>query len=136
MSSAFASLDIAKTGMGFAHYWEETIAHNISNINTYTRTSEKPFRARMVVATPIDTNSASGGGVAVGGILEQAGDAPLLNSPGSPLADANGYVQGTVDDLAGQMSDLILAARAYQANISVQREARESLEAATSLGRA
>jgi flagellar basal-body rod protein FlgC len=136
MSGAFSSLDIAKTGMGFAHYWEETIAHNIANVNTFTRAGDKPFRARMVVAQPIDTNSASGGGVAVGQILEETGNAPLSYAPENPLANADGYIQGAVDDLAGQMSDLILAARAYQANITVQREAREGLEAATSLGRA
>jgi flagellar basal-body rod protein FlgC len=132
----FSSLDIAKTGMGFAHYWEETIAHNIANINTTTRTSDQPFRARMVVAQPIDPSAASGGGVAVGAILQQQGDAPLEFAPDNPLANADGYVQGAVDDLSGQMSDLILAARAYQANITMQKEARESLESATTLGKA
>ena len=130
----FSSIDIASTGMGFARYWSETVSHNIANINTVS-TFDKPFRARMVVAQPIDPSSATGGGVAVAQVNEQAGDPAKLYQPDSPLANADGYVAAPVDDLAGQMSDLILASRMYQANISVHKEAREALESATTLGK-
>jgi flagellar basal-body rod protein FlgC len=130
----FSSIDIALTGMGFARYWSETVAHNIANINTVGKIDE-PFRARMVVAQPIDPSSATGGGVAVGAVYSQQGDPAMLYQPDSPLANADGYVSAPVDDLAGQMSDLILSSRMYQANISVHKEAREALESATSLGR-
>lgn len=134
MSGPFTSLDIALTGMGFAHYWQETVSHNIANINTVS-TFDKPFRARMVVAQPIDPSSASGGGVAVAEVLEQGGDPTPLFQPDSPLANADGFVAGPVVDLAGQMSDLILSSRMYQANISVHKEARDALEAAANLGK-
>ena len=130
----FSSIDIASTGMGFARYWSETVSHNIANINTVS-TFDKPFRARMVVAQPIDPSAATGGGVAVARVTEQTGDPAMLYQPDSPLANADGYVAAPVDDLAGQMSDLILASRMYQANISVHKEAREALESATTLGR-
>ena len=130
----FSSIDIAATGMGFARYWQETISHNIANINTVGKVGE-PFRARLVVAQPIDPSAATGGGVAVAAVSNQTGDAPMLFQPDSPLANADGYVAGPVDDLAGQMSDLILASRMYQANISVHKEAREALESATTLGK-
>ena len=55
--------------------------------------------------------------------------------PDNPLADDKGYVQGAVVDLAGQMGDLILASRSYQANMSVFKEARDALQVATTLGR-
>ncbi len=134
MSGPFDSIEIALTGMGFAHYWQETVAHNIANINTIS-TKDNPFRARLVVAKPIDPSAPSGGGVAVAQVYNQAGDAPMYNDPENPLADEKGYVAGPVVDLAGQMSDLILASRMYQANITVHKEAREALESATGLGR-
>lgn len=135
MSNPFAAIDIASTGMGFSKMWTETLAHNIANVNTTTPTSGEPFRARMLVAQPLDPSGPTGGGVAIGQVVLQQGDAPMLYQPDSPLANADGYVQGAVDDLAGQMSDLVLASRSYQANITVHREAREAYEAATSLGR-
>ena len=131
----FASLDIARTGLGFDKYWMDTVAHNIANVNTTTTPGQEPFRARMVVAMPIDTNSSQGGGVGVSAVLDQAGDAPLVYDPDNPIADEQGYVQGPVVDLAGQLGDLILASRSYQANMSVFKESRDSLQVATTLGR-
>ena len=136
MSGAFAPLDIARTGMGFNQFWMDSISHNVANVNTMTPTSGEPFRARMVIAQPLDPNGANGGGVSVGDVVDQPGDAPLAYDPQNPMADANGYVQGAVDDLGGQLSDMILASRSYQANITVHKEAREALEAATTLGKA
>jgi flagellar basal-body rod protein FlgC len=40
-----------------------------------------------------------------------------------------------VVDLAAQMSDLILATRAYQANLSVIKSGREAYESALKIGR-
>jgi len=131
----FASIDIARSGLGFNKYWLDTVAHNIANVNTTTTPGQQPFRARMVVAMPINTDSTQGGGVYVGDVLDQAGDPPLVYDPTNPQADQQGYVQGAVDDLAGQLGDLILASRSYQANMTVFKESRESLQVATTLGR-
>ena len=136
MSGSFAPLDIARSGMGFNQYWMDMVSHNVANVNTMTATSGAPFRARMVVAQPLDPNGANGGGVAVGAVVDMAGDAPIAYDPQNPLADVDGNVQGAVDDLSGQLSDMILASRSYQANITVHKEAREALEAATTLGKA
>ena len=60
----------------------------------------------------------------------------MLYAPDNPLANEDGYVAAPVVDLAGQMSDMILASRMYQANIAVLKDSREALESATNLGRA
>ena len=131
----FAGIDIAHTGLGFNKYWLDTIAHNIANVNTTTTPGQEPFRARMVSAMPLPTNTSEGGGVAVADVLNDGGDPALTYDPDNPLADAQGYVQGAVVDLAGEMGDLILASRSYQANMSVFKEARDSLQVTTTLGR-
>lgn len=136
MSSAFASLDIARTGLGFHKFWMDTVAHNVANANTMANPEEEPFRARMVVAVALDpASSPTGGGVAVADVLEQEGDPALVYDPENPLADEGGYVAAPVVDLAGQLSDMILASRTYQANLTLHREARTMLETATSIGR-
>ncbi|MEY2552465.1 MAG: flagellar basal-body rod protein FlgC [Ilumatobacteraceae bacterium] len=131
----FASIDISNSGLGFNKYWLDTIAHDIANVNTTTAPGHQPFRSRMVTAMPLPTDTAEGGGVAVAGVVDQAGDPAMMYQPDSPLADAQGYVQGAVVDLPGQMGDLILASRSYQANLSVFKEARDALQVATTLGR-
>lgn len=135
MSGSFSSIDIARSGLGFNKFWMDTIAHNISNINTMTNPGQEPFRALMVVAMPISQNSGAGGGVTVSQVVAQQGDPALTVDPDNPLADANGNVAAPVVDLGSQMGDLIMASRSYQANMSVFKEARQSLEAASSLGR-
>jgi flagellar basal-body rod protein FlgC len=135
MSAPFSSIDIARSGLGFNKFWMDTIAHNISNINTMSNPGQEPFRALMVVAMPISQNSRAGGGVAVSQVVAQEGEPALTVDPDNPLADANGNVAAPVVDLGSQMGDLIMASRSYQANMSVFKEARQSLEAATSLGR-
>lgn len=131
----FAGIDVSRTGLGFNKYWLDTIAHNIANLNTTTTPGQDPFRARMVIAVPISPDSSFGGGVQVGAVVDQAGDPALTYSPENPLADEDGNVQQPVIDLAGQMGDMVLASRTYQANMSAYKEAREALETTTTLGR-
>jgi flagellar basal-body rod protein FlgC len=89
----------------------------------------------MVVAMPLSADSPTGGGVYVSAVLEQGGDPVLVDDPDHPLADDAGYVAEAVVDLPGQMGDLIVASRAYQANMSVFSQSRDALETATTLGR-
>ncbi len=131
----FASIDVSNTGLGFNKYWLDTIAHNIANVNTTVTAGQAPFRARMVVAMELPTDTSAGGGVEVADVLDQAGDPALVYDPQNPTANAQGYIASPVVDLAGQMGDLILASRSYQANMSVFKESRDALETATTMGK-
>ena len=131
----FASIDIANSGLGYNKYWLDTIAHNIANVNTETAPGQEPFRARMVIAMPLPTDTSLGGGVSISQIVDQAGDPAMIFDPDNPLADAEGHMQAPVVDLAGELGDLILASRTYQANMTVFKESREALQTATTLGR-
>ncbi|MEZ5218314.1 MAG: flagellar basal body rod C-terminal domain-containing protein [Ilumatobacteraceae bacterium] len=131
----FAGIDVSRTGLGFDKYWLDTIAHNVANLNTVTAPGQEPFRARMVHAMPIDPDTSFGGGVYVSAVTNDPTDVPLYYDPDNVLADENGNVQGAVVDLSGQLGDMILASRSYQSNMSIFKDAREALEAATGLGR-
>jgi flagellar basal-body rod protein FlgC len=131
----FAGIDVANTGLGFNKYWLDTVAHNIANANTTTAAGQEPFRARMVVAMPLDPASTQGGGVYVGDVVDSDGEPSMIYDPDNPLADGEGYVQGPVVDMSVQMGDLILASRSYQMNMTVFKEARDALEVTTTMGR-
>ncbi len=59
----------------------------------------------------------------------------LAYDPNNPLADEDGMVRMPDIDLGQQMSSLIMAQRAYQANAAVVDRARESYLAALQIGR-
>lgn len=132
--STFGSLDIAASGLGVSKFWMDTIGHNLANVNTVRAADEEPFRAQLVVAQENRTALGVGRGASVAAVVRQEGDAPLTFDPDHPLADEDGYVAGPVVDMAGQMTDLIVASRSYQMNLEVLRDAREAYEAALRLG--
>lgn len=134
--STFSSMDIGRTGLGFSRYWMDTIAHNVANVNTVTNPDDEPFRARFVVAAPNgDQITDTGSGVHVEDLVDAVGDAPLVHAPDHPLANEDGYVAGALVDLGGQLADLMLAQRTFQANVRTIQGAKEAYEAALRIGR-
>lgn len=133
--STFSAIDVGRTGVGFSRYWMDTIAHNLANTNTVREGDEEPFRARLVVARTLGAQiTPAGSGVAVGGLVEDGTEATRVHDPNNPLADAEGYVTMPVMDMAGQMTDLIIANRTYQANLKSIETGREAYQAALRLG--
>jgi flagellar basal-body rod protein FlgC len=94
-------------------------------------TSGTAFQQRYVIAQP----AADGNGVQVGGIVLGSAAGRLVYEPQHPLADAQGYVRYPDIDLGSQMSQLIMAQRGYQANLSVVDRAKDAYQAALQLGR-
>ena len=134
--TTFSSMQIGRTGAGFAHHWLDAIAHNMANLETRTTPGEEPFRAIQLVARPHAGGpfSESGSGVYVAAQVEREGDAALVHDPDSPLADEDGYVQLAHVDMGGQMTDLLIAQRSYQANLKTVESAREAYQSALRLG--
>ena len=50
--------------------------------------------------------------------------------PGNPLANAKGYIRSPDVDVAQNMTDLIIAQRAYQLNLAVVDRASQSYQQA------
>jgi flagellar basal-body rod protein FlgC len=134
--STFSAMQIGRTGVGFAHHWIDTIAHNMANVETRTAPGTEPFRAVQLVARTHAGGpfAATGSGVYVAAQVEADGDAPMAYDPAHALADEAGYVQLPLVDLGGQMTDLLIAQRAYQANLRTVESAREAYQSALRLG--
>lgn len=127
----FDAIGIAGTALGVNRRWLDAISDNIANANTPTRTSEAAFRARYIAVEAGEGNS----GVYVTGAVFGDPEGRMVYEPTNPIADENGYVRYPDIDMAGQMSSLIIAQRAYQANAAVVDRARTTYEAALQIGR-
>jgi flagellar basal-body rod protein FlgC len=76
-----------------------------------------------------------GNGAQVGGLAYGSAEGILAFEPDNPLADSEGYVRRPDIDLGSQMAQMIMAQRAYQANLSMVDRARDSYQAAINLGK-
>ena len=133
--SAFGVLDIGSTGANVHGQWLQVIAHNLANVNTINPPDEEPFRQILLHAQEANDDGGIGEGVRSYQLIEWDADPVMTYDPDHPLADDEGYVTRPAVDVAGQMSDLIVASRAYQMNLEVVRSSREAYEAALQIGR-
>ena len=126
----FTAFDINATGMTAERYRMDIIAENVANAET-TRTEDgTPYRRTVVVFE--ETNSLhtpfrkilqkeneryTGSGVKVTGVYEdQWTEGNMVYDPSHPDADENGYVTYPNVSIVTEMTNLIDASRAYQAN--------------------
>jgi flagellar basal-body rod protein FlgC len=136
MSGPFASLSVPASGITVMKTWIDAISDNVANANTVHRTSEQAFQSRYVVAQSVPgPTDGVGNGVRVGGVELSSGDGVVTYDPSNPLADANGLVRRPNVDLVEQMTNLIIAQRAYSANVTVFERARDSYLRALEIGK-
>ena len=129
--STFNAIGVASTGVTVYRKWLDAVSDNIANIDNVSRTNEKAFQARYVVAQ----EAADGNGAQVGGVAFGSEQGILTYDPENPLADSQGYVRRPDIDLGGQMAQMMMAQRAYQANLAVVDRAKDSYTAAINLGK-
>ena len=130
MFSAFA---VAGTGLRATRKWLDAVSDNIANINDVAPTSGRAFQARMVVAQA--ENYGSAGGVRVTGAAFGDPQGRVVYQPDHPLADEGGYVRVPDIDLGDQMTQMMIAQRGYQANLSVVKTAQDAYASALQLGK-
>ncbi len=126
---AFDTLRIASSSLGVHQTWLDALANNISNVNTIKRTSEDAFQAQ----TPI-VRASAGGGVEIAGMALSDANGRVVSDPGNPLADADGNVRAPEDDLATQMTQLVMAQRGFQASVQVTKDAQDTYRSALEIG--
>lgn len=131
--SMFGAIHTAGSGLRLNRVWIDAVSDNIANINTVRPVGENAFQSRMIIAQAVDYGEA--GGVRVAGAAFGDPEGRIRYEPDHPFADEDGLVRYPDIDLADQMSQLMIAQRAYQANVAVVERARGAYEAALTLGR-
>ena len=132
--SIFPVFDTASSALTTDRVWMDAISDNLANVNTIKPFDQPAFQARFIEAQELPSNP--GDPVGVGGGVEAAsvqyGDATgiLHSDPGNPLANKEGIVRSPDIDVGQQMTDLIVAKRSYELNLSVVSRATESYQQA------
>ena len=125
----FTSFDTSASGLTAQRYRMDIISQNVANANT-TRTADgTPYRRKVVVfeekggRTSFDSvlgrvkDNYAGKGVRVSKLTEdQWTEMKKVYDPSHPDADENGYVMYPNVDIVTEMTNLIDASRAYEAN--------------------
>ncbi len=126
MMRLFDSLEIAGSSLTAHRLWMDLIAQNLANVNT-TRTPEGgPYKRRVpVFAERLQGINNDFKGVGVERI--EADDLPprMVYQPEHPDADAQGYVAYPNVNVVREMTDMMVATRAYEANLMVVESAKE-----------
>lgn len=124
----FQSFNISATGMTAQRFRTDIIAENIANVNTTSTESGGPYRRKIVTfqekdVTPFSQyfstskDRAIGNGVKVTKVTEDyTTDFIMEYDPANPDADENGYVSYPNVNTVTEMTNLIDATRAYEAN--------------------
>jgi flagellar basal-body rod protein FlgC len=120
--------------------WIDAVGDNVANINTIRPTGGPAFQERYVIASASGSGSTGrgasiGDGAYVAGAAFGSAEGRLVYQPDHPYADADGMVRAPDMDLPTQMTNLIIAQRAYSANVTVFERARDAYERALELGR-
>lgn len=74
------------------------------------------------------------GSVAMAGIVEDPTLGDKIYKPGHPDADENGYIRASNVDPLVEMTDAIMAQRAYEASIAILTLSKSMAERATAIG--
>lgn len=142
----FQSFDISASGMSAERFRIDTIAQNVANVNT-TRTEDGTSYRRKVVTfaerdlTPFSRyyesarGRAVGNGVKVTSVREDlTTDFIMQYDPAHPDADENGYVAYPNVNTVTEMTNLIDATRAYEANTTAFNASKSMVQAALKIG--
>lgn len=143
----FQAFDISASGMTAERFRMDTIAQNIANVNT-TRTEDgTPYRRKIVTfaeksVTPFTTYYESararavGNGVKVTSVTQDTEtDFKMEYDPSHPDADENGYVYYPNVNTVTEMTNLIDATRAYEANTTAFEATKSMVQAALNIGK-
>jgi flagellar basal-body rod protein FlgC len=135
--------EISRSGLDVEWQRLQVIAQNLANMNTTRTASGEPFHAMRLVSGPAGGfsgmlaagDSRAPRGVEVMGVEAMPGGTRRVHEPGHPHADPEGFVDYPDIDHAGEMTLLIQASRAYEANLAAISIAHQMYARALELGR-
>ncbi len=127
----FQAMDAAASGLTAERLRLNIIADNLANVQTTQTAGGKPFRALMAEFQSVPLSA--GGGVVVTGILQAGGTLPLSYAPGTPGANAQGFVSGSNVNPTSQMVDMVAANQAYNADAAMFSDAVKEGQAALNI---
>ena len=146
--SIFSSINISSSALTAERTRMDVISNNIANVNTTVTENGTPFRRKVVTfqervttdfVVPMNVNSEdnreTGNGVRVIGISEDNSPFKYVYDPSHPQANKDGYVEMPNINIISEMTDMITATRAYEANVNIINSAKGMAQAALNIGK-
>jgi flagellar basal-body rod protein FlgC len=131
----FGSLDISTSGLIANRVRLEAISANIANATTILndKGEYEPFRRRVATLSAGDPSRNSDLGVHVDAIELDDGPPRMKYEPGSPFANADGYVGYPNIDIVIEQMNAMEAQRSYEANITAAEATKSMISIALQL---
>jgi flagellar basal-body rod protein FlgC len=125
----FDALDASGSALSAERLRMDVTAENLANAqSTRSADGSGPYKRKQVVLAQAGSSCAdslqAARGVRVAGIVEDSTPARRVYDPGHPDADAQGYVTMPNVNTVTEMTDLIGASRAYEANVTAMQTAK------------
>ncbi len=142
----FDSMAVSSSAMSAERTRMNLISGNLANASS-TRTPEGgPYKRKDAVfsAVPVKSTfstamdrlrSVPPGGVEVSQVIEDTSPPRLQYDPSHPDADAQGFVAMPNVNVVEEMTDMITASRAYEANVTAAQVAKSMALKTLDLGR-
>ena len=139
------ALRISASGLSAQRTRLNILSSNLANANS-TRSADGtgPYKRKDPIFQEIglesfdsklDQASKKLSAVEVSEIVEDQSPGPRIHDPSHPDADAEGYVNMPNVNAVTELTDIMSTSRAYEANITALRSAKEMIAAALSIGR-
>jgi flagellar basal-body rod protein FlgC len=137
--SFFDSIGIAASGLTAERVRMDVTSENLANADTTKAADGQPYRRQEVVLEQTGSSSFSDqlsdalgtssqtsapGGVQVAGIVSDSTPDQLVYDPGSPDANAKGYVKMPNVNSVTEMTDLIDESDSYQSDVTAMDTAK------------
>lgn len=143
--SLFGSMNTSASGLTAQRLRLDIISQNIANANT-TRTAEGgAYKRKAVIFESVDSGNSfkdilnkhttESGGVRVAEIVSDETPGASVYNPTHPDADENGYVKMPNVNTVDEMTNMISASRAYEANVTAFNNMKAMLGKALEIGK-
>jgi flagellar basal-body rod protein FlgC len=139
------AMKISGTGLTSQRAKINIISENLANSDTTRTESGEPYRRKMVVFSEqqmepfksiLAREESEGVGVEVADIVESGEEFPLVYNPAHPDADPEtGNVKMPNVDIVTEMADMMVAKRAYDANVTAMNNAKSMMLRALEIGK-
>jgi flagellar basal-body rod protein FlgC len=135
----FSTMHISGSALTAQRLRMDVIAGNIANAETTRINGQRqPFQRQQVVFQPLSQGLGAGSqGLQVTAIVRDETAGRQVYEPNNPDADpATGLVAYPNVDTTTEMTDMLSASRAYQANVTVLESIKQMAQRSIDLGRA
>ena len=136
------SLETSASGLSAQRKRMDIIASNLANIETTRTEKGGPYRRKMVVMRTKEMDqdfdtifNSSVKGVQIDDIVEDQTPFKKVYNPSHPDADGDGYLYKPNVDLIVETTNMMMARRAFEANIAAIKATRQLVIKALEIGR-